>query len=951
MSKISIIIPCYNHGAYIQEAIDSVEQCADKDLYQIIIINDGSTDEYTNKILQNLKNNGYNVIAQAHQGLAKTRNEAIKIANSEYILTLDSDNKIAPDFIHKSIEILDTMPNIAVVYSDIQTFGIKKEYLSIGEFEKQRLLNKNYINACAIFRKTAWQKCGGYKEDMPYQGWEHWELWLTMLENNFNFFYIPQAMIFCRTTENSLTAIIQKDFYKRKYLNTYVFFKHLDLYKDYNDPITAFAEKKDIIEEHDKFVKQIRQTYSYKIGNTLLKPFSLLKRFKKQPIEKISQTHVPAATLNLSDIIYSQRYTDFFKNDILNFDKIRNSDKTVDIIIPAYNAFDYLEPLFKSLFDNTTLKHNILIIDDASTDARVIIFLEKIAAQKNNITLIKNNKNLGFVKTVNKGLQLTQNDVVILNTDVEVPQYWLQRLMYPIYNLPKVASVTPMSNASTITSFPNLLEDNDLFNKLNINEIDNVFKQINIADNIYIKTPTGVGFCMAMSRLAIQKVGTFDEKTFGKGYGEENDWCQHAIKQGFQNLIATNIFCFHNHGTSFTKKEKEELAKQNLNIIINKYPNYFNEINQTIHNPDYKIIRDITLVKLILQSAEKIKLIFNHNNGGGADHYIKEYMTDNKYENIFMMIKPHKINKVFTLEIFHNLYYLIFDFNKLEEIADIIHFFNPKIDEIIINELVTYPDIEKTIKIILEMKKLSKITFIAHDFYGICANFTLMDYNNQWCEGGNENLCEKCFANFKINDFSKISQWRERWNNLFTEIDTVIVFSNFTKNLYSRFYNVLNNKFLLQAMKGIVLRKVNVPKTNNFINIGIIGHIIYNKGAQIVQEMAEIIEQKNIHNIKITIIGNLLHAHKHNLIEIIGSYKINELPDLIEKHNITIFFMPSICGETYCRTIDEAMQMELDIAVFNIGAPPERVTKYHKGLIISKIDPLTALNEIIDYCK
>ena len=90
---ISIVIPCYNHGQYIDEAIISVEEYKNKD-YEIIIINDGSTDNFTNIRLEELKEGGYNVIVQKNQGLGKTRNNGIKIANGKYILPLDADNKI-----------------------------------------------------------------------------------------------------------------------------------------------------------------------------------------------------------------------------------------------------------------------------------------------------------------------------------------------------------------------------------------------------------------------------------------------------------------------------------------------------------------------------------------------------------------------------------------------------------------------------------------------------------------------------------------------------------------------------------------------------------------------------------------------------------------------------------------------------------------------------------------
>src|SRR4051812_35874782 len=86
--KISIVIPCFNHGKYLKEAIQSVEQIQDKSLYELIIVNDGSTDEYTNRLMKSLSRKGYHIIFQNNQGLSASRNNAINVARAEYILPL-----------------------------------------------------------------------------------------------------------------------------------------------------------------------------------------------------------------------------------------------------------------------------------------------------------------------------------------------------------------------------------------------------------------------------------------------------------------------------------------------------------------------------------------------------------------------------------------------------------------------------------------------------------------------------------------------------------------------------------------------------------------------------------------------------------------------------------------------------------------------------------------------
>ncbi|MEO6133549.1 MAG: glycosyltransferase [Ginsengibacter sp.] len=218
--KISIIIPCYNHGQYLKEAIESVDRCEDKDLYEIIIMNDGSTDPDTIKILQGLIDEGYHVINQKNQGLGAARNNAIKEAKGEYILPLDSDNKIRPEYIYKSIKILDEQPDIAMVYGDAQYFGEESEVFKAGEFNLQNLMLGNFIDACAVFRKPAWERVGGYDERMPVMGYEDWDMWLNMSFNNFRFHYIPEVLYDYRLLNNSMLRSI--DVEKKKQVFQYL---------------------------------------------------------------------------------------------------------------------------------------------------------------------------------------------------------------------------------------------------------------------------------------------------------------------------------------------------------------------------------------------------------------------------------------------------------------------------------------------------------------------------------------------------------------------------------------------------------------------------------------------------------------------------------------------------------------------------------------------------------
>lgn len=258
----------------------------------------------------------------------------------------------------------------------------------------------------------------------------------------------------------------------------------------------------------------------------------------------------------------------------------------IDIIVPVYNGYEYLSPLFDSIYDNTDLDYNLIVVNDASPNKRILPLLKKYQKKFNNkMTIINNETNRGFIFSVNTALKITRNHCVLINTDVILPKNWASKLFTPIYLDNKVASVTPFSNNATIFSLPKMGENELLgdFNKINesLSIINTPFKNI--------KLPTGVGFCMALNKNAIKSVGLLDT-AFGRGYGEENDWCMRAIKHGFYNTIAGNLLVWHKHGASFGD-EKQELIKQNEIILKQRHPDYFDAVNDTVHNKTFLSLR------------------------------------------------------------------------------------------------------------------------------------------------------------------------------------------------------------------------------------------------------------------------------------------------------------------------------------------------------------------------
>ncbi|MCL4552088.1 MAG: glycosyltransferase family 2 protein [Candidatus Marsarchaeota archaeon] len=224
-ATVSVVIPCYNHGHFLNEAIPSVEH-AGATKYEIIVVNDGSTDSGTLEIIKNLEARGYNVINQANQGLSASRNNGIRAASGRYILTLDADNKVKPTYMEQARAVLDKNDEVGVVYSDFIYFGDKSYTKRLRDFSFPHLLASNYIDACAVFRKSVWEQCGGFDVNLK-TGHEDWEFWISVAERGWKFHHLKEPLFYYRVRGNAMTSQMMRPetFHESTH---YIFAKHLD---------------------------------------------------------------------------------------------------------------------------------------------------------------------------------------------------------------------------------------------------------------------------------------------------------------------------------------------------------------------------------------------------------------------------------------------------------------------------------------------------------------------------------------------------------------------------------------------------------------------------------------------------------------------------------------------------------------------------------------------------
>jgi glycosyltransferase involved in cell wall biosynthesis len=200
---ISVVVPCFNRGEFLRAAVASVIDARREDV-ELIVVDDGSTDERTRQEMDALRKQSIHVIRQANKGLAAARNAGIAASRGEYILPLDADNRVRPGYFEHGVRMLGANPKIGVVYGDAEYIGERSGRWRVGPFDRDRLLSWNYVDACAVYRRAVWEQSGGYDGAMPVQGFEDWDLWLSALERGWEFAYVPEVLFDYRVSEESM---------------------------------------------------------------------------------------------------------------------------------------------------------------------------------------------------------------------------------------------------------------------------------------------------------------------------------------------------------------------------------------------------------------------------------------------------------------------------------------------------------------------------------------------------------------------------------------------------------------------------------------------------------------------------------------------------------------------------------------------------------------------------
>ena len=628
-------------------------------------------------------------------------------------------------------------------------------------------------------------------------------------------------------------------------------------------------------------------------------------------------------------------------------------DKKIDIIVPIYNAYEFTEECIKSVIKNTDLiKHTLVLINDKSPDENIFPMLLKYKNENKDkqIIVLENEQNSGFVKTVNKGMQYSKNDVILLNSDTEVTKGWIEKIQKCAYSNEYIATVTPLTNNGTIASVPNFGVDNELPKNMNLEEYAEMIEKA--SKNRYPELTTGNGFCMYIKRKVIEKIGLFDDITFEKGYGEENDFCYRALDHGYTNVLCDNTFIYHKGTQSFKKENltatRAALIEEHMKRLREKHPTYVQRTDNFIANNPIRDIQENVNLNILLHNKKRILYLVNEWEEnmvmtGGTSLHIKDLILSNLKNNIAsFVLAPDK----FDLQ--RMKLYLYTD-NYAREIANYktdlgnygqINYTNSKYKETLenifdsfkIDILHVHHFLFQTFDAIDVAKARNIYSIITlHDLYMICPSINMV-YKDKYCEYDEKKDCSKCLKNRYGVNSNILTNWQNTCKKVLEKFDKRIVPSENTKRLFENVYKNLEIEVVEHGVTVIETKPK--ERTSKEFNIAFVGAMAIHKGSNVLKDL---INKNNNSNIKIHLFGksedktltkNTANYTNH------GPYTRGELPQLLINNDIDLVCIFATWPETYSYTLTESYMAGVPVLTFDIGAVGDRVKKDDLGWTI-----------------
>ncbi|PWB82449.1 MAG: glycosyl transferase [Methylocystaceae bacterium] len=635
----------------------------------------------------------------------------------------------------------------------------------------------------------------------------------------------------------------------------------------------------------------------------------------------------------------------------------RTPGATVTVIMPVYKGYaDTLAAIYSILANPQKTKFNLLVLNDCSPDAALTSALRRLH-EKGLFDYFENEENRGFVATVNIGIAREPLlDVVLQNSDTVVYGDWLDRILAHADHDPSIASITPMSNNATICSYPDTNRNNLISVESSPSVIDEFARVCN--RGIHTSIPTGVGFCMYMRRSVIDNVGALDEASFGRGYGEENDWCVRAIKAGFKNVLAHDVFVFHTGQISFADFAADEYGAGQT-ALSRKHPDYKLRVQQYISaDPGRWARMRLDLYRLARRIGRNSAVFVTHVWGGGIETHVQDLakrLAEENLDVVYLRVGVGGDGARIELASDQHIYAPSIEQISLsregELIGDFLSWLEPRMAHVHSFAGLSWNATKNLMSIIRETTPV--YYFTSHDFSSICHRHHLVTNEGLYCGQPSVDICAVCAkTDSEHSEYVDPLERRAVYDTFLSGAQSVFTPSSDTRMRLSRAYPSIDCRVRPHEETFPTAEVMTTTEeTDGPLQIAIIGAIGPHKGAAIVHALALDAKQRAL-PIHYSIVGYSCYTPLLAELGVMetGRYRdVEEAFELLRQISPHLALFPSIWPETHCYTLSIALAAGISPVVFDIGAPAERLRALGLGGVLdfALADDPCALNDAL----
>jgi O-antigen biosynthesis protein len=609
----------------------------------------------------------------------------------------------------------------------------------------------------------------------------------------------------------------------------------------------------------------------------------------------------------------------------------------IDIIIPVYRGLAETQACINSVLASVNkARFELVVVNDASPELGMVKFLAGLDAA-GKITLLTNEKNLGFVATCNRAIALhPDRDVLLLNSDTLVHGSWLDRMLACTKTDTTIASVTPFSNNATLCSYPKIGESQAMPSGEELAKLDQHFATVNAQQCVEI--PTGVGFCMWMSRTAINKIGAFDEAAFGRGYGEENDWCFHAAAAGYRHVLCADVFVAHQGEVSFVHESTER--KNTAQAIIDaRHPDYRAKVADFFERDPARPLRCAVDIARLKSSTRPRILMVTHGWGGGTERHVRDLAKLVERESDVIMLRPERGNNLSLTWLREGETFQVFFKANLkadsafEQLLELLA-------ELGVSRMHLHHVHGLPIEVLTMAERLQvPLDITLHDYFPITPQYHLSP-GAAMPDDAAEGVRNHAWG-------LSVAEWQLRFGVLLSQAERVISPSRDLANRVEAFFPELKCEIWPHFVLPSAVHSAD-------FKVVMLGGLTPEKGLDILEACATQAHEKHL-PLAFSLLGHTsrpVPQWPYLPIEISGSYRDEDLARRIALTRPDAFLFPSQIPESFSYTLSAAMATGRPIVASNLGSFKERLSGYPAAELLEWNAPADDWNAaLIKLCR